>query len=104
MVKIIKEEYKDKPKLQPVYDKLIYDRNITMTDKIEGYLMDKSDKKYLAACRQATFELQAGRAGYKALWQHIVNVSIADLKQDYTALNVSFDLWLGESDSNQYLS
>ena len=46
MVRIIKEEYKDKPKLQPVYDKLIYDRNITMTDKIEGYLNDKSDKKY----------------------------------------------------------
>ena len=46
LVKIIKEEYKDKPKLQPVYDKLIYDRNVTMTDKIEGYLNDKSDKKY----------------------------------------------------------
>ncbi|MCK4979777.1 MAG: TraB/GumN family protein [Candidatus Delongbacteria bacterium] len=46
MVKVIKEEYKDKPKLQPIYDKLIYDRNVTMTDKIEGYLKDKSDKKY----------------------------------------------------------
>ena len=46
MVEIIKEEYKDKPNLQPVYDKLIYDRNITMTKKIEGYLKDKSDKKY----------------------------------------------------------
>ena len=46
MVKIIKEEYKDKPKLQPVYDKLIYERNVTMTEKIEGYLKDKSDKKY----------------------------------------------------------
>jgi len=42
MVNIIKEEYKDRPKLQPVYKKLIADRNVTMTDKIEGYLNDKS--------------------------------------------------------------
>ena len=49
LVKIIKEEYKDKPKLQPVYDKLIYDRNVTMTEKIEGYLKDKTDKKYFVA-------------------------------------------------------
>ena len=46
LVKVIKEEYKDKPKLQPIYKKLIDDRNITMTDKIEGYLNDKTDKKY----------------------------------------------------------
>ena len=43
LVRTIKEEYKDKPKLQPVYKKLIDDRNITMTDKIEGYLNDKSE-------------------------------------------------------------
>lgn len=46
LVKVIKEEYQDKPKLEPVYKKLIDDRNITMTDKIQGYLNDKTDKKY----------------------------------------------------------
>ncbi|MDA3885317.1 MAG: TraB/GumN family protein [Candidatus Delongbacteria bacterium] len=46
LVEILTEEYQDKPKLQPVYKKLIDDRNITMTDKIEGYLNDKTDKKY----------------------------------------------------------
>jgi uncharacterized protein YbaP (TraB family) len=46
MVKIIKEEYVGKPKLKPLYDKLIGDRNVTMTDKILTYLNDKTDKKY----------------------------------------------------------
>jgi len=46
LIKIIKEEYVGKPKLKPLYDKLIGDRNVTMTDKILTYLNDKTDKKY----------------------------------------------------------
>ncbi len=63
----------------------------------------KEDEDYLNACRKATTELHAGRKGYKALWQHVVNVSVADLKSDYSRLLVNFDLWLGESDAHQYL-
>jgi arginyl-tRNA synthetase len=53
----------------------------------------------LEPARQATFELQRGRPGYRALWQHFVNVSVAELRRDYHDLNVDFDLWLGESDT-----
>ena len=40
---IINKEMKENPDLKPVYDKLILDRNIKMTEKIDGWL--KSDKK-----------------------------------------------------------
>ena len=46
----------------------------------------------------ATFKLQSGVKGYRALWKHILNVSVTDLKRNYNNLNVEFDLWKGESD------
>ena len=63
----------------------------------------KNDPAFMELARQATVELQAGRAGYYALWQHFVNVSVASLKADYADLNVHFDLWLGESDTQSLL-
>ena len=48
-------------------------------------------------------ELQAGRAGYRALLRHFINVSIAALKEDFGALGVHFDLWKGESDVNDLI-
>ena len=63
----------------------------------------KEHEDYREEALEATFQLQNGRRGYRALWNHIMNVSIADLKKNYTALNVEFDLWKGESDSQQYI-
>ncbi|HZJ49059.1 MAG TPA: arginine--tRNA ligase, partial [Acidimicrobiia bacterium] len=47
--------------------------------------------------RNATTELQNGRPGYRALWQHFADVSIASQRADFKALGVEFDLWYGES-------
>ncbi len=58
----------------------------------------KEDAEYKARAMEATFKLQSGVRGYRALWQHILNVSIVDLKKNYGSLNVEFDLWKGESD------
>jgi len=58
----------------------------------------KEDPAYKDAAMEATFKLQSGVKGYRALWQHILNVSVADLKRNYNNLNVEFDLWKGESD------
>lgn len=63
----------------------------------------KSDEAAMVEARKATFELQSGKPGYVALWKHILNVSIADLKKNYGSLNVEFDLWKGESDCEKYL-
>jgi arginyl-tRNA synthetase len=53
----------------------------------------------METARQATFELQNGRRGYLALWQHFHDVSVTEMKADYANLGVGFDLWLGESDT-----
>ena len=63
----------------------------------------KEDAAYKEAAMQATYELQHGRKGYQALLQHILNVSVTDLKRNYANLNVSFDLWKGESDAQPYI-
>lgn len=58
----------------------------------------KEDEAYKEKAMQATFKLQSGVRGYRALWNHILAVSVADLKKNYANLNVEFDLWKGESD------
>jgi arginyl-tRNA synthetase len=57
----------------------------------------KADEKRLAEARQATAELQAGRPGYRALWQHFFNVSKVGLDREFSSLGVHFDLWKGEA-------
>lgn len=66
-----------------------------------GY--SKEHEEYKAEAQEATAQLQAGRKGYLALWQHIINVSVADLRKIYTRLNVEFDLWKKESDAQPYI-
>ena len=63
----------------------------------------KEDEAYKEAAMQATFELQHGKSGYQALLKHILNVSVTDLKRNYANLNVSFELWKGESDAQPYI-
>lgn len=58
----------------------------------------KEDETYKAEAMEATFKLQNGVRGYRALWDHIIAVSVTDLKRNYANLNVEFDLWKGESD------
>ena len=63
----------------------------------------KEDEAYKEDAMQATFELQHGKRGYQALLKHILNVSVTDLKRNYANLNVSFELWKGESDAQPYI-
>lgn len=63
----------------------------------------KQHPEYLEEARNATFRLQQGDKGCLALWKHIRNVSIADLKRNYDRLNVFFELWKGESDVEGYI-
>ena len=64
----------------------------------------KEDEAYKAEALEATHQLQMGNRGYRALWQHILRVSVADLKRNYANLNVDFDLWNGESDVQDYIA
>ncbi|MGL4773076.1 MAG: arginine--tRNA ligase, partial [Clostridium sp.] len=63
----------------------------------------KSDEAAMALAKKATAELQEGKRGYMALLNHIINVSVTDLKKNYGNLNVEFDLWKGESDAQAFI-
>jgi arginyl-tRNA synthetase len=60
----------------------------------------KEDTNFADKAREATAKLQSGHAGYRKLWRHFVDISIESIKKDFGALDVSFDLWLGESDAD----
>ena len=63
----------------------------------------KEDEAFAARAHEETFRLQHGERGERALWQHILRVSVEDLKRNYDNLGVSFDVWLGESDAQKYI-
>lgn len=118
---IISEIERTQPEL-PYFDKNFdgeypTDAPFTLDDlseiypRISGKIKEKDEngeptanaKSLEAAAKEATFELQNGRKGYRALWKHIVNLSVTDLKENYRRLLVDFDLWYGESDSHDYI-
>ena len=63
----------------------------------------KVDAAFAEKAHEATVCLQQHKRGYYALWQHIMRISVADLKRNYDDLNVSFDVWKGESDAEEYI-
>ena len=63
----------------------------------------KSNDEFKESARVATFELQNGNALYRKLWKILRDKSVEAVKENYDKLGVSFDLWLGESDTNDML-
>ena len=63
----------------------------------------KSDPVFAEKAHVATFELQQGRRGYRAIWDHIMGISLPDLRRIYDALDVHYEKWLGESDADPYI-
>ena len=59
----------------------------------------KVDEAFASRAHDATYKLQHGDRGYRAIWEHIMRISKADLQRNYEKLDVHFDLWLGESDA-----
>ena len=63
----------------------------------------KTDPVFAEKAHTATYELQQGRRGYRAIWDHIMGISLPDLRRIYDALDVHFEKWLGESDADPYI-
>ncbi len=63
----------------------------------------KVDADYAGRAHTATFELQKGRPGYRAIWKHIMDLSVADMTKIYNSLDVHFESWQGESDADPYI-
>lgn len=79
----------------------------TISDLAEIYpyasSYSKEHEEYLREAQQATAKLQEGDRGCLALWNHILSVSIPNLKENYKKLDVEFDLWKKESDVEEYI-
>ena len=63
----------------------------------------KVDEEFAEKAHTATYELQQGRRGYRAIWQHIMKLSVADMTRIYNSLDVHFESWLGESDADPFI-
>lgn len=63
----------------------------------------KEHPDFLEEAHVATLKIQQKVPGYYKLWQHIIDVSVEDLKKNYEKLQVSFDLWKGESDAQPFI-
>ncbi len=63
----------------------------------------KENEDFKNAAMDATYKLQHGDRGYRAIWKHIIAISVADLKKNYANLTVDFDLWKGEADADPYI-
>ena len=63
----------------------------------------KEHEEYREKALHATYLLQNGHRGFRAIWNHIMQVSVSDLKKNYRNLNVEFDLWKGEADAQKYI-
>ncbi len=64
----------------------------------------KTDEEFKKQAMDITYELQHGNEEYRKIWEHIMKVSVTDLKQNYEKLNVSFEIWKGESDADPYIA
>ena len=109
---LIIEELKDRKPELPYFDESFTgeyptEAPFTISELEEIYPAasgkSKVDEAFKERAQEATFKLQSGYAPYRAIWNHIMNVSLKDLKKNYSNLNVEFDLWKGESDAQPYI-
>ncbi len=109
---LIIEELKDRQPELPYFDENFTGEypteapfTISQLEEIYPAASGKSkvDEAFKERAQEATFKLQSGYAPYRAIWKHIMNVSLKDLKKNYSNLNVEFDLWKGESDAQPYI-
>ena len=103
----LQERQPDLPYFDPNYESEYPDEApFTLAELEEIYPTasgKKKDPEFSHKAHLATFELQQGHRGYRAIWQHILNVSVTDLKKNYDNLDVHFEKWLGESDADPYI-
>lgn len=109
---LIIEELRDRKPDLPYFDQSFQgeypkEAPFTISELEEIYpaasLKSKEDEAFSKRAHDATLRLQSGYEPYRKIWRHIIEVSVADLKKNYGSLNVSFDLWKGESDAQKYI-
>ncbi len=81
------------------------DININLLDRIYPQMsaLCKEDESVKNECASITKELQDGNVEYQEYFKKILEISKKDIKKNYDYLDVSFDLWYGESDAYKYI-
>ena len=108
VIKEIKEEYPDLAYFDPNYEGDYSEIELPITnedlERIYPLASNKSkeDEAYLEDARNITMKFQSKEKGYYELWKKIVDISKKDIKKTYDNLNVSFEIWNGESDEMEY--
>ena len=108
IIREIKEMYPDLVFFDETYKEEYPDTCPVTIDELNAIyprasIKAKDDKEYLEEARSITTALQSGHKGYYALWKSFYNLSSDDIKKTFEKLNVSFDLWEGESDADAYI-
>ena len=103
----LQERQPDLPYFDPNYEGEYPDEApFTLAELEEIYptaSLKKKDPEFAEKAHIATLELQQGRRGYRAVWNHMMRISLADLRRNYDNLDVHFEQWLGESDADPYI-
>ncbi len=71
---------------------------------VASYNRTKEDPAWLDACRRELVKLQQGDADNRELWRQFIELSLEEFNRIYTRLDVSFDLYRGESYYNPMLA
>lgn len=107
VIKEIKETYPNLNYFDDSYKGTYGPCPITNKDLEEIYpissLKANEDEAYMEDARIITNKIQNKVSGYYDLWKDIVEISSKDIKSIYDRLNVSFEFWYGESDSEKYI-
>ncbi len=105
----IKKRYPNLSYFNPAYQGDYHEIDLPITNQDleliypQASLKAKEDETYLNEAREITLKIQNHERGYYDLWEKVIEISKADLKKVYDALNVYYDLWEGESDAAEYL-
>ncbi len=107
VIREIKERYPNLAYFKEDYNGENIEFNLTNEDLLELYPIAttkaKENESIMDECREINYKLQNKHLGYYKLWQKIVSISVNEAKKIYDELNVSFDLWEGESDNSEYM-
>ena len=72
-------------------------------EKDESGKLTEAAEAFRERALSATAALQNGDPECRKIWEHIMELSLADLRKNYDALSVEFELWKGESDAQKYI-
>ncbi len=72
-------------------------------DKGEDGKLTEAAAAFRERALRYTGMLQSGDPRCRAIWERIMELSLADLRKNYDALDVHFELWKGESDVQKYI-